>query len=96
MFPDRDNCSILWHFHHSTEIEIFVIGTKIGSQQTSFKFSALKLFSQSYGELAKCSQNVSGGQYDVSKCLACRHILKSIVKELKEKKQKKKVFGNLN
>ena len=30
----------------------------------------------------------SGGQRDVSKCLAHRHILKSIVKELKEKKQK--------
>ena len=48
-----------------------------------------KSFSQSFEELEKCSQNISCGQCDVSKCLVCRHILKLIVKELKEKKQKK-------
>ena len=35
------------------------------------------LFSQGFEELAKCSQNMSCGQCDVSKCLAYRHILKS-------------------
>ena len=46
------------------------------------------LFSQSFEELAKCSQNMSCGQCDVSKCLAYTHILKSIVKKLEEKNQK--------
>ena len=46
------------------------------------------LFSQSFEELAMCSQNVSCGQCDVSNYLAYRHILKSIVQELKRKKQK--------
>ena len=46
------------------------------------------LFSQSFEELAKCSQNMSCGQCEVSKCLAYRHILKSVVKKLEEKKQK--------
>ena len=52
------------------------------------KFSAIKLFSQSFGELTRCSQNMSCGQCDVSKHLAYRHILKSIVKKLEEKNQK--------
>ena len=46
------------------------------------------LFSQSFEDLAKCSQNMSCGQCDVSKCPAYRHILKSIVKKLDEKNQK--------
>ena len=46
------------------------------------------LFSPSFEELAKCSQNISCGQCEVSKHLAYRHILKSIVKKLKEKNQK--------
>ena len=46
-------------------------------------------FSQSFEELAKCSQNVSYGQCDILTTPAYRHILKSIVQELKEKKQKK-------
>ena len=46
------------------------------------------LFSQSFEELAKHSQNMSCGQCEVSKCLAYRHILKSIVKKLEEKNQK--------
>ena len=46
------------------------------------------LFSQSFEELAKCSQNMSCGQCEVSKHLAYRHILKSIVKKLEEKNQK--------
>ena len=45
-------------------------------------------FSQSFEELAKCSRNVSCGQCDVSKCLAYRYMLKSIVKKLEEKNQK--------
>ena len=46
------------------------------------------LFSQSFEELAKCSENMSCGQCEVSKCLAYRHILKSVVKKLEEKNQK--------
>ena len=55
--------------------------------------SAIKLFSQSFGELSRCSQNMSCGQCEVSKCLAYRHILKSIVKKLEEKTQKFSFFG---
>ena len=62
-------------------------------QWTSFKFSATKLFSQSFGELTRCSKNMSCGQCEVSKCLAYRHILKSIVKKLEEKNQKFSFFG---
>ena len=43
-------------------------------QWTSFKFSVIKLFSQSFGELTRCSQNMSCGQCEVSKHLAYRHI----------------------
>ena len=67
-------------------------------QKTWIKFNQVfwhKLFSQSSEELAKYSQNMSDGQCDVSKRLAYRHILKSIVKELKEKR-KNSVFLNLN
>ena len=46
------------------------------------------LFSQSFEELAKCSQNMSCGQCKVLKHQAYRHILKSIVKKLEEKNQK--------
>ena len=46
------------------------------------------LFSQSFEELAKCNQNMSCGQCEVSKHLAYRHILKSVVKKLEEKNQK--------
>ena len=46
------------------------------------------LFSQSLEELAKCSQNMSCGQCEVSKRLAYKHILKSIVKKIEEKNQK--------
>ena len=51
------------------------------------------MFSQSFEELAKCSQNMSCGQYEVLTHLPYRHILKSIVKELKEKNQKISHFG---
>ena len=40
------------------------------------------LFSQSFEELAKCSQNMSCGQCEVLTHLPYRHILKSIVKKL--------------
>ena len=62
-------------------------------QWTSFKFSAIQLFSQSFGELTRCSQNMLCGQCEVSKCLAYRDILKSIVKKLEEKNQKFIFFG---
>ena len=52
------------------------------------------LFSQSFGELTKCSQNMPCGQCEVSKHLAYRHILKLIVKKLEEK-TKNSVFINL-
>ena len=51
------------------------------------------LFSQSFEELAMVSQNVSCEQCDLSKRLVYRHILKSIVKELKEKTKKSTFFG---
>ena len=60
--------------------------------QSSNKLIWHILFSQSFEELAMGSQNVSFGQSDVSKHLAYRHILKSIVQELKEKKQKEPFF----
>ena len=62
-------------------------------QWTSFKFSAIKSFSQSFGELTRCCQNTSCGQCEASKCLVHRHILKSIVKKLEEKNQKFSFFG---
>ena len=62
-------------------------------QWTSFKFSAIKLFSQTFGELTRCSQSTSCGQCDVSKHLVYGHILKSIVKKLEEKNQKFSFFG---
>ena len=40
-----------------------------------------QLFSQNFEELAKCSQNMSHGQCEVSTYLVYRHILKSIVKK---------------
>ena len=46
------------------------------------------LFSQSFKELAKCSQNMSCEQCEVLKSLAHRHVLKLIVKKLEEKNQK--------
>ena len=63
------------------------------SQWTSFKFSAIKFFSQSFGELTRCSQNMSCGQCKVSKHLAYRYILKSIVNKLEGKNQKFSFFG---
>ena len=45
------------------------------------------------GEFAKCSSDISRGQCDVSKRLAKRHILKSIVKKLKENKQDFRFYG---
>ena len=50
------------------------------------------MFSQKFQELTKCHQNLSGGQSDVSERPAYRHILKSIVKQLKEKGQKLRRF----
>ena len=66
------------------------------AQGTSFKFSVIKLFSQCFGELTRCSQSMSCGQSEVSKHLVYRHILKSIVKKLEEKNQKFSFFWNLN
>ena len=65
------------------------------ANESPFKFSAIKLFSQSFGELTRCSQNMSCGQSEVSKCLVYRHILKSIVKKLEEKNQKFIFFNKL-
>ena len=50
----------------------------------------------SFGELTRCSQNMSCGQCEVLKCLTYRHILKSIVKKPDEKNQKIQFFWNLN
>ena len=52
------------------------------------------LYSQSFEELAKCSQSMSCGQCEVSKRLAYRHILKSIVKKLEEINQKFKFVSS--
>ena len=46
------------------------------------------MFSQSFEELAKCSQNMSCGQCELSKCQVHWHILKPIMKKLEEKNQK--------
>ena len=56
------------------------------------KFHWHILFSQSFEELAKCSQSMSCGHCKVSKRLAHTHILKSIVKKLEEKNQKFSFF----
>ena len=52
---------------------------------TSFKFSATKWFFKSLEELAKCHQKIACGHTDESKCLAYRHILKTVVKVVEEK-----------
>ena len=62
-------------------------------ERASIKLIWHILFSRSFEELAKCSQDVPCGQCDVSKHLAYRYILKSIVKKLNEKKQKIHFFG---
>ena len=54
-------------------------------QWTSFKFSVIKLFSQRFGELTMCSQNMSCGQCEATNCQVYRPTLKSIVKKLEEK-----------
>ena len=43
------------------------------------------MFSQSIGELVKYYQNISYGQSDVSKHLAYKRILESLVKELNQR-----------
>ena len=86
---DTSHCppDIFWlHFASSPKLwENNLSAENLNEVQSSFRH---KLFSQSFEELAKCSQNMSGGQCDVSKRLVYRHILKSIVRELKEKRQK--------
>ena len=80
---DTSHCphDIFWlHFANSSKL-----WENKMCQRTSFKFSAIKLFSESFGELTRCSQKMSCGQCEVSKRLAYRHILKSIVKKLEEK-----------
>ena len=47
---------------------------------TSFKFAAIKWFFKSLEESAKCHQKILCGHTDESKCLAYRHILKTVVK----------------
>ena len=90
MWTDKLKSSLeklnLWFFSSSASAKM--------CQWTSFKFSAIKLFSQSFGDLTRCSQNLSCGQCEVSKCLAYRHILKSLVKKLEEKNHKFSFFGN--
>ena len=88
---DTSHCphDIFWlHFANSSKL-----WENKMCQWTSFKFSVIKLFSQSFGELASCSQNVSCGQCEVSKHLVHRHILQSIMKKLEEKNQKFSFFG---
>ena len=52
---------------------------------TSFKFAAIKWFFKSLEESAKCCQKILCGHTDESKCLAYRHILKTVVKVVEEK-----------
>ena len=88
---DTSHCphDIFWlHFANSSKL-----WENKMCQWNSFKFSVIKLFSQSFGELTRCSQNMSCGQCEVSKRLVYRHILKSIVKKLEEKIQKFSFFG---
>ena len=55
--------------------------------------SSLEKLTNCFGELTRCSQNMSCEQCEVSKCLVYRHILKSILKKLEEKNQKFSFFG---
>ena len=89
---DTSHCpyDIFWlHFANSSK----VWENKM-CQWTSFKFSAIKLFSQSFGELTRCSQNMSCGQCEVSKHLAYRHILNQLWRNWK-RKTKNSVFLEL-
>ena len=52
---------------------------------TSFKFAAIKWFFKSLEESAKCHQKILCGHTDELKCLAYRHVLKTVVKVMEEK-----------
>ena len=52
---------------------------------TLFKFSAIKWFFKSLEELPKCCQKIFCGHTDESKRPPYRHILKTVVKVVKEK-----------
>ena len=67
-------------YSSSKKYEIFAF-----SHSNLLKLVWLISFPHSFEELAMCSQNMSCEQCDVSKHLLYRHILKSIVQELKEK-----------
>ena len=60
----------------------------------TFQASSSK-FSRNFEELAKCHQNIPSGQSNASNCLIYRHIVKTIINELNEEKQKL-CFFNLN
>ena len=77
------NKILWWHFADSSKLlkNYFVNELDL----TSFKFAAIKWFFKSLGESAKCCQKILCGHTDESKCLAYRHILKTVVKVVKEK-----------
>ena len=54
---------------------------------TSFKFTAIKWFFESFEESVKYRQKIACGQTDESKRPPCRHIIKTVVKVLEEKFQ---------
>ena len=67
----------------------------IWMQKTWMKFNQLfwqKLFFQSFGELAKCHQNMLYEQSDVSEYLECGHILTSICEGALGQETKTKLF----
>ena len=72
-----------WHFADSSKLlkNHFVNELDL----TSFKFAAIKWFFKSLEESAKCCQKIFCGHNDESKCLAYKHILKTVVIGVEEK-----------
>ena len=80
--PYMDSPYVFKLLHYATHTQ------RWAARQIACELQTWLKFIQRFEELAKRSQNMSCGQCDVSKCLAYRHILKSIVKKLEEKNQK--------
>ena len=72
-----------WHFANSSKLlkNNFVNELDL----TSFKFAAIQWFFKSLEESEKCHQKILCGHTDESKCLANKHILKTVVKVVEEK-----------
>ena len=79
-----------WHFAHSPKLwETYLNAENLNEVQSTFW---QKLFFQSFGELAKCHQNMLYEQSDVSEYLECGHILTSICEGALGQETKTKLF----